>query len=190
MLFLCKWTFACRLNYKNSSLNSAWYIDGFICNSRDFLQNTIDKINNTKFRKIIYKTRAIQNLVKKKLPQELWIPAVAMLILRFKECSIFCEKAFVSLLCRRVPILKFCKRFASWAMQKQLYGSVSFWAILCVRCFRKCWHWFPIPPLVPTLRVWMNLPLHLTPAAGTCVSSGPLAPWILQMLSCSGNTKS
>ena len=45
-----------------------------------------------------------------------------------------------------------------------------------------------IPPLVPTLKVWMNPPLHLTPAAGTCVSSDPLAPWILQMLSCFGNT--
>ena len=29
-----------------------------------------------------------------------------------------------------------------------LYASVSSRAILCVRCFRKCWYWFPIPPLV------------------------------------------
>ena len=34
----------------------------------------------------------------------------------------------------------------------------------------------------------MNPSLHLAPAAGTCVSSRPLAPWILQMLSCSSNT--
>ena len=39
-----------------------------------------------------------------------------------------------------------------------------------------------------TLKVWMNPSLHLAPAAGTCVSSRPLAPWILQMLSCCGNT--
>ena len=35
---------------------------------------------------------------------------------------------------------------------REPYRSVSLWAVLCLKCFRKCWHWFPIPPLVPNTK--------------------------------------
>ena len=41
-------------------------IYGFIHNFKDYLQNTINKINYTKFHRIISNTKAIQNLVKKR----------------------------------------------------------------------------------------------------------------------------
>ena len=70
-------------------------------------------------------------------------------ILQSKEWSVLLWKGI------REPLMQACtnlKRLKEICILSHsitvLYGSVSFFAILCVRCFRKCWHWFPIPPLV------------------------------------------
>ena len=70
-------------------------------------------------------------------------------ILQSKEWSVLLWKGVCEPLMQACTNLKSLKEICilSHAITV-LYGSVSFWAILCVRCFRKCWHWFPIPPLV------------------------------------------
>ena len=70
-------------------------------------------------------------------------------ILQSKECSFLLWKGVCEPLMQACTNLKSLKEICilSHAITV-LYGSVSFWAILCVRCFRKCWDWFPIPPLV------------------------------------------
>ena len=101
----------------------------------------------------------------------------------------YCQKAFLNLSRMRVPILEIRTRFVSWAMRYRCYTArcPSELSYLQDASGNAETH-FPFRHWFQTLKVWMNQSLHLVPAAGTCVSSRPLAPWILQMLSCSGNT--
>ena len=66
-------------------------------------------------------------------------------ILQSKECSVLLWKGVHEPLMQACTNLKSLKEICilSHAIMV-LYGSMSFWAIVCVRCFRKCWHWFPI----------------------------------------------